>query len=317
MGKGIAYQFKLRYPENNKEYVRACKSGDLYIGAIHSCYENGKLVVNFPTKNKWREKSQISYIQIGLDLLVMLIREKMINSIAIPPLGCGNGGLNWQEVKLVIEEKLSAIAEDCDIVVFEPTISYKTVANKVPKLSVSSLALLQIKMHLNDWSFLRMQKTAIFVNYYLKEEYFKFNKHKNGLYSRSIDEVANGIKEYQCYYSLKNTEDTYQQAYKVIVSKKTEDKLKKLIPAIEKASAYVNLIKDNHDLEVVSTVLYLIQYNIEMDEAKILELFTRWPEEQAKRFSKQQILSSLDYLVETRILDKNLCGFYELNEYNR
>lgn len=162
-----------------------------------------------------------------------------------------------------------------------------------------------------------MQKTAIFVNYYLKEEYFKFNKHKNGLYSRSIDEVANGIKEYQCYYSLKNTEDTYQQAYKVIVSKKTEDKLKKLIPAIEKASAYVNLIKDNHDLEVVSTVLYLIQYNIEMDEAKILELFTRWPEEQAKRFSKQQILSSLDYLVETRILDKNLCGFYELNEYNR
>ena len=62
MGKGIAYQFKMRFPENNRDYVRACKYGNLRIGTIHYYIENGILIVNFPTKDKWREKSQMYYI---------------------------------------------------------------------------------------------------------------------------------------------------------------------------------------------------------------------------------------------------------------
>lgn len=316
MGKGIAYQFKLRYPENNKDYIRACKSGELHIGSLHSYSEDGKLIVNFPTKDKWREKSQMSYVQIGLDLLVSLIQEKEIKSIAVPPLGCGNGGLVWDEVKPLIEEKMSEISNVCDVMVFAPSTTYKAVAKEAPKLSLSSLALLQIKMHLTEWGFLRMQKTCFFVNYYLREDYFKFDKWKYGPYSHSIDVVAKGIKEYQDYYNLKNSDDTYKLAYQVVVSKKTEEKLQKIIPAIEKAAEYVNSIEDNHELEGVATVLYLIQNNEEMDEEKVLKLFKDWSEDKAARFSKQQILDCLNYLVDTRILEKNLCGFYELNEYN-
>ncbi|WP_027216582.1 macro domain-containing protein [Butyrivibrio fibrisolvens] len=316
MGKGIAYQFKLRYPENNKDYIRACKNGELQIGSLHSYTEDGKLIVNFPTKDKWREKSQMSYVQIGLDLLVLLIQEKGVKSVALPPLGCGNGGLVWDEVKAIIKEKMSRVSNVCDVIVYEPSKSYKVVAKEAPKLSVSSLALLQIKMHLNDWGFLRMQKTGFFVNYYLREDYFKFDKWKYGPYSHSIDVVAKGIKEYQDYYNLKNSDDTYKLAYQVVVSKKTEEKLQKLLPAIEKATEYVNSIEDNHNLEGVATVLYLIQNNSEMDEVKVLKLFKGWSEDKAARFSQQQILDCLNYLVETRILEKNLCGFYELNEYN-
>lgn len=317
MGKGIAYQFKLRYPENNKDYIRACKSGELHIGSLHSYSEDGKLIVNFPTKDKWREKSKMSFVQIGLDLLLLLIKEKEIKSIALPPLGCGNGGLIWDEVKQLIEEKMSAVADECDVIVFAPSTSYKAVVKEAPKLSVSSLALLQIKMHLDDWGFLRMQKTGFFVNYYLREDYFKFDKGKYGPYSHSIDVVAKGIKEYQDYYNLNNSAETYKLAYQVVVSKKTEEKLQKLLPAIEKATKYVNSIEDNHDLEGVATVLYLIQKNSEMDEEKVLEFFKGWSEDKAVRFTKQQILDCLNYLVETRILEKNICGFYELNEYNR
>jgi len=259
----------------------------------------------------------MSYVQIGLDLLTLFIKEKGVKSIAVPPLGCGNGGLVWDEVKLLIEEKMSTISDECDVVVFAPSTSYKAVAKEAPKLNVSSLVLLQINMHLEKRGNLRLQKTGFFVNYYLGKEYFKFDKWKYGPYSHSIDVVARGIKEYQNYYNLKNSSDTYKIAYQAVVSKKTEEKLQKLYPAIEKATEYVNSIEDNHDLEGIATVLYLIQNYTEIDEERLLKLFKGWSEDKATRFTKQQILDCLSYLVETKIIDKNLCGFYELNEYNR
>ena len=73
MGKGIAYQFKLRYPENNKDYIKACKNGTLQIGRLHYFRERSKVIINFPTKDKWRAKSKLEYIDKGLDELVKLI----------------------------------------------------------------------------------------------------------------------------------------------------------------------------------------------------------------------------------------------------
>lgn len=89
---------------------------------LHSYLEDSKLIVNFPTKNKWREKSKMEYIVSGLDALIDLIKEKHITSIAIPPLGSGNGGLNWSEVKQVIIQKLSCLSEDVDIYIYIRTI---------------------------------------------------------------------------------------------------------------------------------------------------------------------------------------------------
>lgn len=316
MGRGIAYQFKLHYPENNKEYVRACRDGELYIGSIHSYREKDceKLIVNFPTKNKWREKSQISYIRTGLDLLVSLVKKENIQSIAMPALGCGNGGLDWNEVKPVIEEKMSAIP-NCNIVVFLPATPDGVAA--APKLSISSLVLLQIKMHLDNWGFLRMQYTGFFLNYYLKKEYFKFDNWKSGPYSNSLDVAAKKIKKYQEYLNVQNPEDTYKLAHQVITSRKTEVKLQKLLPAIEKAANYVNSIENDHDLEGITTVLYLIQNNVndvEMNEEKVLELLKDRSKSETSKFTEQQISGYLNHLVDTRILYKNLFESYELND---
>lgn len=119
MGKGIALQFKRKFPEMCKEYVNKCRNNELVPGRLH-CYDAGNnLIINFPTKNKWREKSKMEYVTSGLDALVGVIKEYNIVSIAIPPLGCGNGGLVWDEVKKVIVQKLTDISENVDIYIYE------------------------------------------------------------------------------------------------------------------------------------------------------------------------------------------------------
>lgn len=120
MGKGLALQFKRRFPEMFKEYADFCKSRQLTPGSLHCVDVGGKLVINFPTKNRWRENSKMAYIASGLDELEALINSRGIKSIAIPPLGCGCGGLEWSEVKLLIIKKLHSVSQSVDIYVYEP-----------------------------------------------------------------------------------------------------------------------------------------------------------------------------------------------------
>ena len=111
MGKGIAYQFKQYFPEMNDEYVKQCKSNKLAPGILFCYKTKDKIIINFPTKDKWREKSKKEYIIAGLNELVKVIEQYNIKSIAIPPLGSGNGGLIWSEVKQIILDKLSVVSE--------------------------------------------------------------------------------------------------------------------------------------------------------------------------------------------------------------
>ena len=103
MGKGIALQFKNKWPRNFAAYVAACKAGFVRPGRMF-IHDLGGIVkphyiVNFPTKEHWRGVSKIEFIRSGLVDLVLQVRQLGIRSIAIPPLGCGNGGLKWSDVR--------------------------------------------------------------------------------------------------------------------------------------------------------------------------------------------------------------------------
>jgi len=115
MGKGIALQFKKKWPENFKAYADACKRKEVKTGKMHvfnaGALATPKFVINFPTKDHWRGKSKVEYITEGLKDLVKVIKELNIHSIALPPLGCGNGGLEWELVKELIEKSFSTIPE--------------------------------------------------------------------------------------------------------------------------------------------------------------------------------------------------------------
>jgi O-acetyl-ADP-ribose deacetylase (regulator of RNase III) len=114
MGKGIALQFSKTFPEMAEAYRIACKAGEVRPGQMH-IYErsdmlNPRYLINFPTKRHWRSPSRMEDIESGLAALVAEIQQRGIRSIAVPPLGCGNGGLDWQSVRPVIERALGTLS---------------------------------------------------------------------------------------------------------------------------------------------------------------------------------------------------------------
>lgn len=123
MGKGIALQFKRAYPDMFRAYARAAKAGDIELGRVQ-VWPTGQLtgpryVINFPTKGHWRAPSRLPDIERGLDDLVRVVGELKITSLALPPLGCGNGGLDWADVEPRIRAALAAVP-DVDVVVYPP-----------------------------------------------------------------------------------------------------------------------------------------------------------------------------------------------------
>ncbi|MFI6022316.1 macro domain-containing protein [Streptomyces sp. NPDC051287] len=123
MGKGIALQFKRAYPENFKDYKASCDRGEVTVGRmhVHKVKQLGgpRFVVNFPTKRHWRAPSRIEDIASGLVALRDEIVERGIKSIAVPPLGCGNGGLAWRDVEPMIRQALGTIP-GVEVRVWEP-----------------------------------------------------------------------------------------------------------------------------------------------------------------------------------------------------
>lgn len=312
MGKGVAYQFKMRFPENNKSYVKACKSGELAVGKVHSFMEEGITIINFPTKNKWRESSKMEYIEKGMEAFVELLPKLAVKKIAIPPLGCGNGGLDWAEVKKVVENKIFDIADRYDFVIFEPSFSYSAMPKKPPKISLSGLVLLDIRLNLKRFNSIRLQKAGYFTNIFLEEEYFKYDKWKYGPYSHAVDIVARNIKEYQNYYGIDNSKKTFEQIYQMICSEKVDRQFDKLHIAVKKSTEYVNAIQTDKKLEGVSTVLYLVQNGKPKNKEQLISSFKEWSEDKAKRFSEKYISECIDYLEQTFIISVDICGNYEL-----
>lgn len=119
MGKGLALNVKHVYPECYDDYKHACEQGKVRVGKMHVFKrQDGKYIINFPTKTHWRLPSSKYYIESGLTDLVDVINELKIKSIAIPPLGCGNGGLMWSEIRQIIVERLSKL-ENVHVIIYE------------------------------------------------------------------------------------------------------------------------------------------------------------------------------------------------------
>ncbi len=151
MGRGIALQFRKAFPDNFKSYEKACERKELQPGRMF-VFRTGQLtnphyIINFPTKRHWKGKSQLADIELGLTALVAEIRRLGIRSVAIPPLGCGQGGLDWAKVRPKIEQALQALQAlpDVRVLLFSPTGDHASVAStsssSVPKMTEGRAAL--------------------------------------------------------------------------------------------------------------------------------------------------------------------------------
>ena len=208
MGKGIALMFKERFPKNFKEYARACKRNEIRIGRMFVT-ESEELfgprwIINFPTKTHWRVRTRLSWIQNGMDDLVRTIVNNNIRSVAVPPLGCGNGGLEWRAVKPVIVAALESVT-DLDALIYEPTEKYQNVAKKrgVEKLTPARALVSEIVRRYCilgiDCSILEVQKLGWFlqrgVNRLTEEDPLKlqFTANKYGPYSHRLTKLLDSL----------------------------------------------------------------------------------------------------------------------------
>ena len=136
MGKGIALMFKERYPDNYQAYVAACKAKQVELGRMFVTetreLRGPLLVINFPTKANWRLPSKREWVESGLADLKRVLVERGVRSVALPPLGAGNGKLDWQDVRPLIVAALGDL-EHVEVVVFEPTAVYQNVTKKTGK----------------------------------------------------------------------------------------------------------------------------------------------------------------------------------------
>lgn len=309
MGKGIAYQFKLKYPENNSIYEKACRIGNFHVGDLLIVKEQNKIIINFPTKNRWRMKSEYQYIEAGLNTLVNKLNSIDAKSIALPPLGCGNGGLDWIKVKEMILEKLLPYENDFNFIIYEPSSDIKTLKNKkrIPKLNASHLILMQLKMGLNKFNKTRLQKSAFMLNFFSGEDYFKFSAYNYGPYNHTIDILARDIKEFQEYYTL-DTQSAYELAINTLISEKTNLKLEKFTNSINSSVSFLNSIKTDKQIELITTILFILQNNKITSVTDLPNEFEKWSSEKANRFSSEEIFSEVENLLKLRLISDTLMG---------
>ena len=149
MGKGLALQFKKAFPDNFKIYKKACDDKTLVTGQVLSVPLNSIsapfFVINFPTKAHWKGKSKLEYLEQGLDSLKAEVKRLELKSAAIPALGSGLGGLPWQQVEQLIQQRLMGMP-DIEWRVYPPQAAPKAEAmpnqTKRPSMTIGRAAVL-------------------------------------------------------------------------------------------------------------------------------------------------------------------------------
>lgn len=200
MGKGVALQFKQAYPENFRIYQRACRAGEVVPGrmlVVPTGRSVGpRFIINFPTKRHWKGRSRIEDIRDGLFDLIKQVERLDVRSIAVPPLGCGNGGLDWVEVKPLIEEAFAKLPH-VRTLVFPPNGSPEpatlAVATKVPSMTPLRAALVRLvqlyRLPVAGYRLtgLELQKLMYFVQAAGEPLQLEFVKHQYGPYAEKLN----------------------------------------------------------------------------------------------------------------------------------
>lgn len=311
MGKGIALQFKKAFPNNYRIYEEACKKGELSIGKLLIVNEENlvsgkKWIINFPTKTTWKKPSEYSYIEKGLDEMAKVLPDYPIKSIAIPPLGSGNGGLDWNKVKHIIDQKLSSLS--VDVIVYEPTSKIKEVMKKerVKLTDARAMLLYMLYQLVRNGEFVSefsSEKICYFLQRFGAKNYFKLEYKPNfyGPYSGKVRFVLNYLN------------GSYIMGYSDM-DKKPFDGLN-LVPDGEKnvndyiennpeLKNIVNLTNDfltgyysNFGLELLSTIDYLAQKKQTFDISVISEEMQKWSNRKRTLFSNEKYIDiSLNHL---------------------
>lgn len=317
MGKGIALQFKRAYPEMFKAYERACKAGDVKLGKMH-VWETGSLqgprfIINFPTKRHWKSQSRLADIDSGLADLVQVIRDHGIRSIAIPPLGCGHGGLQWRDVEPRIAAAMGPIAHEVDVRVYPPAGAppAREMVNRtqLPRLTHARAALLSMMASyrgrtLEDPTLVVVQKLMYFLQAAgepLKLEYTR------GLYGPYADNLRKTLRDMEGHYldGFGDGSAAVAQAEPLAVRSgaalAAESVLDENPETGERVSAVQDLIEgfeSPYGLELLASVHWVSREDpaAQDDPSVAVRMVQEWTARKARLFTEDHLLSAWDRL---------------------
>ncbi len=207
MGKGIALQFRMKYPENYHFYKKVCEQGKMIVGKVLPFATNSpgapQYIFNFPTKRHWKTKSKLEDISKGLSSLIAEIRQLKIKSIAIPALGSGLGGLDWRQVKPIIMQAFLELP-NVEVWLYEPEIpTFESISVNTPKPKLTLTRALLIKLMQAyqvlgyPHTLLEIQKLMYFMDTLLNNRLkLQFAKSHYGPYTNKINHILQAMENH-------------------------------------------------------------------------------------------------------------------------
>ena len=313
MGRGIALQFKKAFPANFKSYAAACKREEVQPGQMFvfdtGGLTNPRFIINFPTKRHWRGKSRIEDIESGLSALTNVIKERNIQSIAIPPLGSGLGGLNWLQVRSMIEETLKGL-HDVRVIIFEPKGAPETDkmvhSREVPKMTAGRASLVELMRRYLDGlldpfvTLLEVHKLMYFMQAAGEPLKLKYKKGLYGPYAENLRHVLNAIEgHFVSGYADGGDEPDKQLELVPGVLEDAEAFLKDKTETqthFKKVSDLVEGFESPFGLELLSTVHWVVSNEQNQSVDDVVANVYAW-NERKKQFTRRQIELSLEILT--------------------
>jgi O-acetyl-ADP-ribose deacetylase (regulator of RNase III) len=329
MGKGIALMFKERFDDNFQRYAQACKAGEVQTGRMFVTepaeLDGPRWVINFPTKQNWRHPSRLEWVTSGLQDLRKFLLENGVRSVAIPPLGAGNGGLDWLLVREQIEAALGDL--DIDITVFEPTSTYQNVAKRSGVEKLTPARALVAELVRRYWvlgmecSLLEIQKLAWFLQRSIERRIpgdnplkLQFEANKFGPYAHNLTKLLDGL-DGSYLRSEKRIADAdpfdviwFADERKDHVQAYLRSEGKAYMEALEDTAKLIDGFESPFGMELLATVDWLLtKEGVSPTVEAVRQGVTRWPHEggaarKAKLFDDRAIGIALNRLTQPAAL---------------
>ncbi len=326
MGKGIALMFKEAFPDNFKAYLIACKEQRVQVGRMFVTERQQLMgprwIINFPTKQHWRYPSKIEWIEQGLEDLKRVITENGIRSIALPPLGSGNGGLDWTKVRPRIEMALGSL-QDVEVIIYEPTKKYQNVAKRegVERLTPARALVAELVRRYSilgiECTILEVQKLAYLLERVVQTQTninnplkLQFQANKFGPYANKLAHLLNGLdgSYLHCDKRIADADPLdviwFDDAKKEKLAVYLGSEGKDYRQALNATADIIDGFETPLGMELLATVDWLVHHDeVPPQVSEIRAALSRWPGERASErklrlFNDRLIGLALERLAE-------------------
>jgi len=299
MGKGIARQFREQFPASSAQYMEAAKRGEIRVGRVYATHNESlvgpRWIIHFPTKRQWRDPSQRGWILDGLRDLVRVVKENEIRSIAVPPLGCGNGGLDWDDVKGDIVEALGSLP-GVRTLVYEPTSVYQPMPKQrgVLELTPSRALIVELVRRYSvlglGCSNLEIQKLAWFLQRSIKGTglasplHLRFVADKYGPYADNLRHLLDALdgSYLHCKRRLSEASPSEQiwvdaSRQSVVAEYLSGEDVHPFLPALEETTRIIDGFESPLGMELLATVDWLIHDGCAATVENLRQCLAEWP----------------------------------------